>query len=845
MEEAASSAALLSGVDSMERASEADSEAFAAPSAELLASLQGRFDNFAQGLPVLSGSDLHAEEGSADETPARNKFRRRWSQPSPSPPTPLHPELAPSPGKSSWEVIHVVDDEDEPQQSPGWSISGNSASFPLMRSGSTRPRPSLVHLSKASPWSPRPICLRYNSPFRLGCTGKVPRAPVPSTVACFSAPRPGSQLRPTQHSFFPAPGQPKPLPIFKAASAYAVYPKHSCSVIQESISTPTPRPIPRATALVTGSWEPLPQPKVASALSPAVTTSSGLHAVKRSQNEALFQDLCDAHGRFSEVLSQLSASQHGAAIRKRLLTKVSDTTAARYLRSVQLFFTTFEELGGSLEEVDQGLFLDSFFSLSRSLEDGPLSNSQNVLKALRWYSKLLRLSVLPDLYSPAFSTLASSSAREKRESVPLPLVLHAFLEGQVLSPETPVDKALFCGSVLICIGGSLRFADAQHVAWTSLCPSSFSLRGICYRTKTTATGEPFGLIGFGLHSASEEWGANWLSRWILLLDDVWQGLRSRFGQDLVPDCLFFHFSASGFAPASYAQTLCRLRQLLLEAAVPASQVGAYTLHSMKSTYLSWMAQLNLPLSARFLQGHHKIPGSAQLYSRDDIWPALRAQLLLWRSLHGGFRPLCPQHRGGQQPLAEPTVVLDKITWHVEPRRPTCFMLCDDSGTFLRMQASDKDLAEALEASEPGQGRSPCLPRCVHVMSEVPSFADSDGEEPNASEVLSEDSTLTEVAPTWRGEESLPLADKVVPKAPPQPGPACALARFLISPSGVAHAAIIHSGSRKICLVCNLESCTARRYPACGCLSEFSASVELPPNARLCRRRACVIASAAD
>ena len=142
------------------------------------------------------------------------------------------------------------------------------------------------------------------------------------------------------------------------------------------------------------------------------------------------------------------------------------------------------------------------------------------------------------------------------------------------------------------------------------------------------------MIGFGLYSTSEEWGSNWLSRWILLLDGVWNSLRSSFGQDLVPDCLFFHFSESGFAPASYAQTLCRLRQLLLEAAVPALQVGEYTLHSMKSTYLSWMAQLNLPLSARFLQGHHKIPGSAQLYSRDDIWPALRAQLLLWRSLHG-------------------------------------------------------------------------------------------------------------------------------------------------------------------------------------------------------------------
>ncbi|CAE7470566.1 unnamed protein product, partial [Symbiodinium microadriaticum] len=608
----------------MEGDSEAGSETFAAPSAELLASLQNRFDNFAQGLPVQATCDPGADEGSAEETPSRNKFRRRWSRPSQNPFPSSNPGLASSPGKSSWEVICIANDEDEHRPTPGQGISGSSTQLQLMCPGSTRPRPSLRHLSKASPWSPPPVCFRYNSPFRLGCPGKVPRAPVPSTVACFSPPRPGAQLRPPQHSYFPTPGRPKPLPSFKTASAYAAYPKDSCSVIQESLCTPTPRPQPRV-ATVTGSFSPVPRPQADSALRPAVTRSSDLHAAKRSRNEALFQSLCDAHGRFSEVLLQLSASQHGDAIRKRLLAKVSDTTAARYLRSVQLFFTTFEELGGSLEEVDQGLFLDSFFSLSRSLEDGPLSNSQNVLKALRWYSKLLRLSVLPDLYSPAFSTLASSSAREKRESVPLPLVFHAFLERQVLSPETPVDKALFCGSVLTCIGGSLRFADAQH--------------------------------------------------------------------DLVPDCLFFHFSASGFAPASYAQTLCRLRQLLLEAAVPASQVGAYTLHSMKSTYLSWMAQLNLPLSARFLQGHHKIPGSAQLYSRDDIWPALRAQLLLWRSLHGGFRPLCPQHRGGQQPLVEPTVVLDKITWHVEPRRPTGFTLCDDSGTFLHMQASDKDLAE--------------------------------------------------------------------------------------------------------------------------------------------------------
>ena len=430
----------------MEGDSEADSEVVAAPSAELLASLQNRFDNFARGLPVQSPGEPLVDEDSTEETPSRNKFRRRWSCPTPNPLLTSNPDLASSPGKSSWEVICIADEDDAQPPTSGQGFPGSSTHFQLMPSGSTRPRPSLRHLSKASPWSPPPVCLRYNSPFRVGCPGKVPRAPVPSTVACFSPPRPGSQLRPTQHSYFPTPGRPKPLPTFKAAASYAAYPKHSCSVIQESISTPTPRPIPRATTLVTGSWEPLPRPKVDNALSPAVTTSSGLHEVKRSQNEALFQDLCAAHGRFSEVLSQLASSQHGADIRKRLLTKVSDTAAARYLRSVQLFFTTFEELGGSLDEVDQGLFLDAFFALSRSLEDGPLSNAQNVLKALRWYRKLLSLSILPDLYSPAFSTLASGPSKEKRESVPLPLVFHAFLERQVLSPDTPVDKALFCGS---------------------------------------------------------------------------------------------------------------------------------------------------------------------------------------------------------------------------------------------------------------------------------------------------------------------------------------------------------------------------------------------------------------
>ena len=70
---------------------------------------------------------------------------------------------------------------------------------------------------------------------------------------------------------------------------------------------------------------------------------------------------------------------------------------------------------------------------------------------------------------------------------------------------------------------------------------------------------------------------NWLSAWILLLDKVWQELRSSFGAQVTPDCFFFTVGQQGFSPASYAQTLLRLRNFLQEAGMPQAQALSYTL----------------------------------------------------------------------------------------------------------------------------------------------------------------------------------------------------------------------------------------------------------------------------
>ena len=117
---------------------------------------------------------------------------------------------------------------------------------------------------------------------------------------------------------------------------------------------------------------------------------------------------------------------------------------------------------------------------------------------------------------------------------------------------------------------------------------------------------------FGTYSSSEHWGMNWLSRWLSIVDNIWTSLRARFGQGVMPDCLFFLWSDTSFMPASYAQTLFRLRDFLVQAGVPALQARQYTLHSLKTTYLSWMGLLSIPVSI-----------SSVLYSRDEVWPALR------------------------------------------------------------------------------------------------------------------------------------------------------------------------------------------------------------------------------
>ena len=384
----------------------------------------------------------------ADAAPV-SKMRRRWRRTSMKATSSALLPMEDSPGSSgaasSWQMV-------APPPAPHFDVEsvsdGDDIRSPSLCFDSAIDRPALSarSLSRPAPkpkaWQRPSVCLRFNSPFQVDQPEPKPVARPAGSCRKFKPQAQWLPQSPLQRERVSWGAEAAPLPSFSNAHVYAKCPSQQVSCpIDSTLRCPTPAPLPPrveppgAPATKAAAFK-APRPLVKEA---GFSRSLDAHADLARRNHLLFDQLCDMHFELSPVLGQITASRYSEVLRSKLLAKVSDTTAARYLRSVQIFFTTFEELGGDIRNVEAGLLLDTFFSLSRCPEEGPLSNSLNVMKALRWYRKLLGLSPFPDLYSAAFASLVQPASGEKRESLPLPLSFHAFLECKVLDSATPHD----------------------------------------------------------------------------------------------------------------------------------------------------------------------------------------------------------------------------------------------------------------------------------------------------------------------------------------------------------------------------------------------------------------------
>jgi len=155
--------------------------------------------------------------------------------------------------------------------------------------------------------------------------------------------------------------------------------------------------------------------------------------------------------------------------------------------------------------------------------------------------------------------------------------------------------------------------------------------------------------------------------------------------------------------ATFAYTLASLRRLLLQrAGIPREAAFSFTLHSLKVTGLSWALQLDIEATARKAWGHHRSKESgekmAAKYSRDDVLPALRAQLQVLKALRRGWVPLTPQARGGAMPVEE-TVVDLSCKDALEYAKALDPFLARSASTQMSDTESDSESASASSSDD--------------------------------------------------------------------------------------------------------------------------------------------------
>ncbi|CAE7283108.1 unnamed protein product, partial [Symbiodinium microadriaticum] len=343
----------------------------------------------------------------------------------------------------------------------------------------------------------------------------------------------------------------------------------------------------------------------------------------------------------SGVLGELESSSNADRLLRNLLSSVSENTLTRYLANIHKFIMVSEELALDLGSLKQFNIADILLSLHR----GEVHIS-NALKALRWAAKAFHLR-LPDLYGGLLLGVESRVLSDRKEALPLPIFILAAWERFLLSEEGETGFRLFIGGLLVAANASLRFSDCQHVLWSSLQAGRDCLRAISYRTKSSRRGMPFGLVSCGFYGDPAAYYHSWVCKYLYLLGCEWDLITERFGET-VPDALFFLSDDTEWRPMSYAQALSAFR------GAPPHEAGNYTLHSLKTSLLASLAQLQVSFKKRGLQGHHRSSanGCVLLYSRDDVHGALSLQQMFWDKVRSGWLPLTPQARGGLHPAKQ-------------------------------------------------------------------------------------------------------------------------------------------------------------------------------------------------
>ena len=115
------------------------------------------------------------------------------------------------------------------------------------------------------------------------------------------------------------------------------------------------------------------------------------------------------------------------------------------------------------------------------------------MKALRWVALKRDLPVITALQSQTRIPF------ERSEAAPIPLAVLAAWEQRILSDDSSLPEIITLGCFLIATMASLRFRDLLRTKPETLSiQGHILLRGISWRTKTSVSGQPWGVCCLGI-----------------------------------------------------------------------------------------------------------------------------------------------------------------------------------------------------------------------------------------------------------------------------------------------------------------------------------------------------------
>ena len=366
-------------------------------------------------------------------------------------------------------------------------------------------------------------------------------------------------------------------------------------------------------------------------------------------------------GSLSTVFVDIQESTNKIQLAALVIDAFAASTLFRYFSCMSKFLITCEKLQLDVATLTAVQLLDIFLIGSKRTGLDP----SMTLKALIWFGTHAGVTAFAIASHPLVNSWRHSKVpKDRNESLPLPLYVVVQWERRLLQAGCSLTERLVLGGFLIMIWSGLRFADLQRITHKSLMASYSEIRGLCWRTKTCSRGQPWGLLASGFLSNGDfSWSMQFLQQW----DYTFSTHPCDDTDFLIPSC-----SRDGpivpLQAMSYVEALGWFRQWLPIPWRKSSLCAdidtlSYSIHGMKATFLSWGSQLGhkglVTDEMRRLQGHHKpSQSSISLYSRDDVGGQLELHRRLIEQVKGGWRPITPQHRGGQAPCKEPTVEVE-------------------------------------------------------------------------------------------------------------------------------------------------------------------------------------------